>query len=104
MPRESGLFDPRFFLYMEDVDLCRRIGAIAQTVYYPGVSVTHGYAKGSYKNRKLMLHHIRSAVRYFGKWGWVFDPGRRLLNRRTEVLPDVRGEAALTAATYAGTR
>ncbi len=104
--RKAGLFDPRFFLYMEDVDLCRRVGAISQTIYYPEVSVTHGYAKGSYKNRKLMLHHIRSAVSYFSKWGWLFDHGRRTLNRRTEALQSGgrREEAGLSVATYAGTR
>lgn len=107
--RQTGLFDPRFFLYMEDVDLCRRVGAVSQTIYYPLVNVTHGYAKGSYKNRKLMMHHIRSAASYFTKWGWLFDRERRTLNRRTEVL--VQGdqgsrhqEADLSVATYAGTR
>ncbi|NEX64482.1 glycosyltransferase family 2 protein [Noviherbaspirillum galbum] len=79
--RRIGGFDERFFLYMEDVDLSRRVGEVARTVYYPLVSITHGYQKGSYKNATLLSHHIRSALRYFGKWGWLADARRRRVNR-----------------------
>ncbi len=102
--RETGLFDPRFFMYMEDVDLCRRIGAVARTVFYPTVSVTHGYAKGSYSNPRLLRYHVESALRYFNKWGWLVDPGRRALNARTSAWAAAEPELAPTAATYAGTR
>ncbi len=78
--QRTGFFDKRFFMYAEDLDLCRRIGQVAQTVYYPGVSVCHKYEKGSYKNRKLLKCHIRSVIQYFNKWGWFFDPERRRRN------------------------
>jgi GT2 family glycosyltransferase len=78
---KTGGFDERFFMYMEDVDLSRRIGRLARTVYFPGVSVFHGYEKGSYKSVGLLSHHIRSAIRYFNKWGWFFDAERRAVNR-----------------------
>src|SRR4051794_36024192 len=77
---KTGGFDERFFMYMEDVDLSRRIGRLARTVYFPAVSVVHEYAKGSYKNAGLLSHHIRSAIRYFNKWGWFFDAERRAVN------------------------
>lgn len=80
--RQTGLFDERFFMYMEDVDLCRRIGAQSKTAFFPSVSVTHGYAKGSYRSLSLLYHHVLSAIRYFSKWGWMADPERRRLNRR----------------------
>lgn len=86
-------FDERYFMYMEDVDLVRRIGDICNTIYYPLVSVEHAYAKGSYRNLKLLGYHLRSAIKYFNKWGWVFDSTRRrrnnqalqFLNRQTQL-------------------
>jgi len=75
-----GLFDEAFFMYLEDSDLCRRINQQYQTIYYPKVSIIHHYEKGSYKNYKLLMYHIRSAFYYFNKWGWFLDSSRRTLN------------------------
>lgn len=83
-----GLFDEQFFMYMEDVDLCRRIGERYQTAYYPRVSIFHGYGKGSYRGGRLLRLHIHSAVRYFNKWGWFFDPDRDRRNTRTAPIAD----------------
>lgn len=78
-----GLFDERFFMYFEDVDLVRRIGLRFQTVYWPGAMVTHHYEKGSYASRKLLLFHLVSAIKYFNKWGWFWDSHRKKVNYRT---------------------
>lgn len=77
-----GGFDERFFMYMEDVDLVRRIGEIADTVYLPSVEVVHVYAKGSYRSRKLLSYHLNSAIKYFNKWGWFFDSTRKIKNQK----------------------
>jgi GT2 family glycosyltransferase len=77
---KSGLFDSRFFMYLEDIDLTRRIHQYARTVYYPNAVACHGYAKGSYKSFKLFYFHTRSAVKYFNKWGWLFDTERKRIN------------------------
>lgn len=79
--RQTGGFDERFFMYLEDVDLSRRIGQVARTVYFPSVSVVHEYGKGSYKNFRLLLYHVRSAILYFDKWGWFDDAEREIVNR-----------------------
>jgi GT2 family glycosyltransferase len=78
---KTGGFDERFFMYLEDVDLSRRIGQCARTVFFPAVSVVHAYQKGSYKSSALLSHHISSAIRYFNKWGWLFDSERHTVNR-----------------------
>ena len=78
--KDIGLFDPRYFMYLEDVDLCRRMARKWDTLYYPHVNVYHEYAKGSYDNKVLRNHHIKSAVQYFNKWGWVFDSERHRIN------------------------
>jgi len=78
--KQAGLFDERYFMYMEDVDLCRRIHAISKTMFYPGVSIVHGFEKESYNNPALLKHHIASAIKYFTKWGWFFDGERKKVN------------------------
>lgn len=74
-------FDERYFMYAEDVDFCRRIGEISKTMFYPGVSIYHEYAKGSYGSRKMLMMHIKSIIKYFNKWGWLFDKKRKSRNR-----------------------
>lgn len=63
-------FDSRFFLYMEDADLCKRVNEVSSLMYYPGASVIHKWEKGSHKNKKLFKLHVSSMIKYFNKWGW----------------------------------
>ena len=81
--KKVGLFDPRYFMYMEDMDLTRRVHTISETLFYPDVSIYHGYEKASYSNPVVFKYHLNSAVRYFNKWGWFFDKPRRLMNKET---------------------
>lgn len=78
-----GGFDERFFLYMEDVDLCRRMLAVSRLLYWPAVTVEHVHQMGSYRSRKLLFLHIRSAIQYFNKWGWIRDTTRKQINKGT---------------------
>jgi GT2 family glycosyltransferase len=79
--QEVGLFDERYFMYMEDIDLSRRIYSRYKNVYYPHVHVYHEHARESYKSFRLLKIHVISAIRYFNKWGWIFDGERRRLNQ-----------------------
>lgn len=79
--KNIGLFDENFFMYFEDTDLCRRLGKVSKTIYFPKVHIYHEYEKGSYKNLKLLKYHIKSAVYYFNKWGWFFDNERKIINK-----------------------
>jgi len=81
--KKVGIFDERFFMYLEDVDLSRRIYKISKTIYYPFASIYHEYGKGSYKNKKLLRYHVESAIKYFNKWGWFFDIDRKKINKET---------------------
>lgn len=77
-----GVFDERYFMYMEDVDLCRRIHEKFKTIYFPEVAIYHGHEKGSYRSFRLMMHHIVSALLYFQKWGWISDEERIAVNQK----------------------
>jgi GT2 family glycosyltransferase len=81
--KEVGLFDENFFMYLEDTDLNRRIHEKYKTIFYPHVEIVHEYAKESYKNKKLLAYHIKSAIYYFNKWGWIFDSKRDKKNKET---------------------
>lgn len=80
--KDVGLFDEKIFMYMEDVDLNRRLHAKYKTLYYPEVSLYHEYERGAHKNWKLFRISIESSIYYFNKWGWVFDKERREMNNR----------------------
>jgi N-acetylglucosaminyl-diphospho-decaprenol L-rhamnosyltransferase len=59
-------FDPRYFMYFEDVDLGERLGRAGwQNVYVPSAEVVHlgGHATARSSRRMLAEHH-RSAYRY----------------------------------------
>jgi GT2 family glycosyltransferase len=78
--RQVGLFDERFFMYPEDIDLTRRIHRHFRTVFYPDVSIVHFHTQSSYINFRMLFIHIMNMIRYFNKWGWIVDQERRKVN------------------------
>ncbi len=80
---KTGGFDDRFFMYCEDIDICRRILAAGyKTYYYPAVSIIHMHRKESFKSNKMLRVHMKSAIIYFNKWGWFFDKYRAYINKK----------------------
>jgi GT2 family glycosyltransferase len=76
-----GLFDPRFFLYYEETDLCRRVKAAGYAVsYWPDIVITHiGGESGkqlkslsaSKSASRVELWRMRSTLLYYRKHhGW----------------------------------
>lgn len=65
-----GLFDTNFFLYFEDMDLCRRISNVSRILYYPSAVAVHDWKGGSQRSFRLTLIHLQSMISYFNKWGW----------------------------------
>lgn len=82
--KDEGLFDERFFMYMEDVDITRRLHTRYKTLFYPSVSIYHRFSRLSYHKWRISLIHMISVVKYFNKWGWIYDTGRRRFNKRLQ--------------------
>ena len=74
------LFDERFFMYPEDIDLTRRIHRDFLTVFFPHAIIIHNHEKASYKSLRMLWIHAVNMCRYFNKWGWFFDKERDLFN------------------------
>jgi GT2 family glycosyltransferase len=113
----TGPFDPRFFLYYEEVDLCIRIKQKGYSIWYwPDIAVVHIGGESSRQIRslemsrtggQLLLWRMRSMLLYYRKhqgpvariamlveivWYWM-----RSLRRRLSKDPDRR----TSAQTYA---
>ncbi len=80
---KAGLFDERFFMYPEDIDLTRRIHRDYMTLYYPSETIVHAHRQASYHSLKMLWVHAWNMCRYFNKWGWLFDRERRYYNNLT---------------------
>ena len=81
----EGPFDERFFMYSEEVDLCRRLKLEDwRVVYVPESLVTHFEGKSSDQaNAARHIHFNSSKVQYYDKW---FDPPWPELLRRYLLL------------------
>lgn len=72
---QVGLFDPRFFLYYEEVDHCKRIKAAGwKVVFYPHTTVVHiggesskSVAQLEAASRQISAYQIESELLYFRK-------------------------------------
>lgn len=80
--KEIGVFDERYFMYPEDIDLTRRLYRKYKTIFYPEVSIVHEHEKASFRSYKMMLIHIWNIIKYFNKWGWFFDRERSEINKQ----------------------
>ena len=85
-----GGWDEQFFLFFEDVDLCRRLGVDGwEIAYEPGGHVLHtvGASRARRPMRSILDHHF-AAYRYAAKW---WHGPRRLLLPLAAVFLAARG-------------
>lgn len=68
-------FDPRYFLFLEDFDLCREVKKAGyRVVYYPEAEMNHYHKRLSQGHllkvitKKIFWLHVSSALKYFWKW------------------------------------
>jgi N-acetylglucosaminyl-diphospho-decaprenol L-rhamnosyltransferase len=95
-------FDPRYFMYFEDVDLGERLAAAGWlNVYAPSAEIVHTGSHATEQNKQAMfLEHHRSAYRYLaGRYpGRRWAPVRLLLRTglmaRARLAPPLIGQAA----------
>jgi len=77
---QLGLFDERYFLFMEDADLCRKFKEKKYEIYF----YSEVYARHSTKRlsdtkgffsffRWVVILHIFSMLKYFLKWGFFVN-------------------------------
>jgi len=66
---EGRIFDERFFLYFEDVDLCLRVWQSGRTVvYHPGIVCEHRHRRASARTfSRAGLHHLGGLVKFIFK-------------------------------------
>ena len=86
--QQIGLFDERFFMYPEDIDITSRINEKYKNIFYPDVSIIHAHAAASRSNAKMLKIHIINIIKYFNKWVWFFYSKRRRINK--QVLKELK--------------
>lgn len=82
--KEMGIFDERFFMYPEDIDITRRLHSKYKTIYWPLARIIHEHKRESHRNIRMCLIHLGNMVKYFNKWGWstIKDNERKRMNSR----------------------
>lgn len=77
---EIGYFDERFFMYPEDIDISRRMYAKHDCVMKMDQALVHKHGGASKRSVRMFYIHAINMIKYFNKWGWVFDGDRERLN------------------------
>lgn len=67
--KSVGGFDENYFLYYEDVDICKTLHENNNTIVFsPHTSIIHAARRTSHRNLKYLAWHLKSMLRFFVKW------------------------------------
>ena len=79
--KKFGMFDSRFFMYCEDLDLCRTAYLSGEGVFIDGsIKAIHQHNRESKRSIKLFFIHFVSILKYFHKWGFFQDSKIKQIN------------------------
>ena len=70
--QKAGGFDKNFFLYFEDFDLSLRMREFGKIVFVPKAKIIHFGGNAAKKGLLHIFFFVRSAARFFRKYGWKF--------------------------------
>jgi N-acetylglucosaminyl-diphospho-decaprenol L-rhamnosyltransferase len=60
-----GGFDERYFMYLEDTDICRRLARQGRaTLWQPSAEVVHAARRASRRSLRHLSWHLKSALRF----------------------------------------
>jgi GT2 family glycosyltransferase len=66
----GGCLDERYFLYGEDLDLCRRVREAGYRIrYWPETTALHVKGSGRIRDARTTRHFYRAMWTYYRKWG-----------------------------------
>ena len=82
---EVNYMDGNLFLFMDDVDLCRRVGEKSKIFYCKEATIMHEHGRIHTQNIYLNYIAVRSIIYYFNKFGWFFDNVRSKLNKEVKI-------------------
>lgn len=64
----DGFDDQNFFMYLEDVDICKRLSLLGlKACINPKFEITHYAQRDSHRNFRNFIWHIESAIKFFKK-------------------------------------
>lgn len=79
----TGIFDERYFMYPEDIDISRRYAAKGGSWVIPNEVACHEYGGASKKSLTMFAIHLKEVLKYYQKWGFILDCERKNLNETT---------------------
>jgi len=80
--KKIGGFDERFFLYMEDIDIIRRLSVYGKICYMPNTKIIHFNNLESRRSIRMFVIHFISYIKYYNKWGWISDNFAKDINQK----------------------